>query len=54
MSEVVRAVLFAGYGRPARPELFGPVGPGGESALRGLDEGMEVQRAAKRPGRFLG
>lgn len=54
MSEVVRAVLFAGYGGPARAELFGPVDPGGESALRGLDEGMEVQRAAKRPGRFLG
>ena len=54
MSEVVRAVPFAGYGRSARTDLFGPVDPGGESAIRGLDEGMEVQRAAKRPGRFLG
>ncbi len=54
MSEVVCAVPFAGYGGPARTDLFGPVDPGGESAIRGLDEGMEVQRAAKRPGRFLG
>lgn len=54
VSKVVRAVPFAGCGGPARPDLVGPVGPGGESTLWRLDEGMEVQRTAKRPGRFLG
>ena len=54
MSEVVRAVPFAGDGGPARVDLVGPVDPGGEPAIGRLDEGMEVQRTAKRPGRFLG
>ena len=54
MAQVVRAVPFAGYGGPARADLFGPVSPGGEPALRGLDEGMEVQRTAEWSGGFLG
>ena len=54
MAQVVRAVPFAGYGGPARVDLLGPVGPGGEPALRGLDEGMEVQRTTAWTGGFLG
>lgn len=54
MAQVIRTVPFAGYGGPARADLIGAVGPGSEPALRGLDEGMEVQRAAALPGGFLG
>lgn len=54
MAQVVRAVPFAGYGGPARTDLVGPVGPGGEPALRGLGVWMEVQRTAELPGGFLG